>query len=161
MHDEILNADQLKLLIICLSVCVAARAAFADDGKDYRICGLGDGGRLTLLESRKQEVRPVVALPVEEAPLATAVFKPGEKLDDFDCEALENYLGAVRIAAGEGGAASEVYLNGLKFKDFLARERKFRPPVARNGFGRWEDAERLAAFISTNGANRTYSALRA
>lgn len=136
---------------------LAAATVVADDGRDYRICGLDDDGRLTLVESRKREVRPVVALPVEEAPLATAVFKPGEKLDEFDCEALEHHIGAVRIDAGEGGAASEVYLNGLKLKDFLARERKFRPPVARNGFGRWEDAERLAAFISTNGANRTYS----
>ena len=108
----------MKPLNICLFVCAAAQAAFANDGRNYRICGLDDGGRLMLVESRKREVRPVVALPVEEAPLATAAFKPGEKLDDFDCEALEHHLGTVRIDAGEDGAASEVYLSGLKFGGF-------------------------------------------
>ena len=145
-----------KLLNIGLFVCAAAQAVVADDGKDYRICGLDDDGRLTLVESRKREVRPVVALPVEEAPLATAVFKPGEKLDDFDCEALENYLGAVRIDAGEGGAASEVYFGGLKFKDFLARERKFRPPAAKCGWNGWGDAASLSNRLQAAGDIRSF-----
>ena len=136
---------------------LAAATVVADDGRDYRICGLDDDGRLTLVESRKREVRPVVALPVEEAPLATAVFKTGEKLDEFDCEALEHHIGAVRIDAGEDGAASEVYLNGLKLKDFLARERKFRPPVAKCGFSSWADAETFAAPIASNDLARTHA----
>ena len=94
-----------KMNVLMMGV-LAAATVVADDGKGYRICGLDDGGRLMLVESRKREVRPVVALPVEEAPLATAVFNPGEKLDDFDCEALEHHLGAVRIDAGEDGVAS-------------------------------------------------------
>ena len=137
----------MKRLMVSFIACIAAGAAMADDGKDYRICGLDDDGRLTLVESRKREVRPVVALPVEEAPLATAVFNPGEKLDDFDCEALENYLGAVRIDAGEDGAASEVYFGGLAFKDFLARERKFRPPAAKCGWNGWGDAASLSNHL--------------
>ena len=135
-----------KMNVLMMAV-LAAATVVADDGKDYRICGLDDGGRLMLVESRKREVRPVVALPVEEAPLATAVFNPGEKLDDFDCEALEHHLGAVRIDAGEGGAASEVYFGGLKFKDFLARERKFRPPAAKCGWNGWGGAASLSNHL--------------
>ena len=135
-----------KMNVLMMGV-LAAATVVADDGKDYRICGLDDGGRLMLVESRKREVRPVVALPVEEAPLATAVFNPGEKLDDFDCEALEHHLGAVRIDAGEDGAASEVYLSGLKFGDFLARERKFRPPAAKCGWNGWGGAASLSNHL--------------
>ena len=141
--------------LMAIALLASALAADADDGKAYRICGLDGDGRLRLVESRKREVRPVVALPVEEPPLARASFSPGEKLDDFDCEALENHPGVVRIDAGEGGAASEVYLGGLRFRDFLARERKFRPPVAKNGFGRWEDAAAFAASVVSNGEVRT------
>jgi len=145
-------------LIVLLTAAVVVGAgdfvAQAEDGKVYRLCGIRDR-QLLFEESRKPVVRPVVALPVEERPLATVTFAVAEALNDFDREALGQYLGEVRIDAGTNGAAREVYFGGLKFGDFLARERSFRPPVAHNGFGCWEDAERLAELIASNRFART------
>ena len=40
-----------KMNVLMMGV-LAAATVVADDGKDYRICGLDDGGRLMLVESR-------------------------------------------------------------------------------------------------------------
>ena len=141
--------------LILLTVAIAAGAALADDGKDYRICGM-EGKALRLVESRPRTIRPVVALPVEEAPLEVRTLTMDGELDDFDCEALGRFVGTVRIDAGDAGVAKEAYFHGLPLRKFLDRERAFRPPVAHNGFGSWDDAECLAGPIASNRCARVH-----
>ena len=144
--------------LILLTVAIAAGAALADDGKDYRICGM-EGTALRLVESRPRTVRPVVALPVEEAPLEVRTLTMAGELDDFDREALDGFVGTVRIDAGDAGVAKEVYFHGLPLGKFLERERAFRPPVAKCGFSGWADGGTWSAVACSNVELRTHRQL--
>ena len=85
----------MKHLILPM-VVIAVGAALADDGKDYRFCGM-EGKTLRLVESRPRTVRPVVALPVEEAPLEVRTLTMDGELDEclyiFDDEEEEYKVG--------------------------------------------------------------------
>ena len=111
LFKVMIRVERMKHLIL-LTVAIAAGAALADDGKDYRICGM-EGTALRLVESRPRTVRPVVALPVEEAPLEVRTLTRDGELDDFDREALDGFVGTVRIEAGDAGVAKERWTRPL------------------------------------------------
>lgn len=143
-------------IIVCVGLaCAMAACVSTDDGKDYRLLAL-KGNKLLFTERRKPVIRPVVAVPVEECPIEIVSFTPAENLNEFDQEVLREYRDAVRLSHVKDGCAREARFGGLSCEELLARERVFRPPVAPNGFGRWNDAEDFASLVATNGVRRKY-----